>query len=133
MQCKEHSFPQFLACPTPPPPIFSFVCLAVPSSHPIYNHSREITCPSIINTNAHTTRWPIWSDSWVRLTLIYDVPPTCALAQPVLPIPYQPKQNQAEGGTTKIKVNPTRLSDQMSHSVQRCASQSVRLSWPVFL
>ena len=26
---------------------------------------------------------------------------------------YQPKQNQADGGTAKIKVNPTQLSDQM--------------------
>ena len=33
------------------------------------------------------------------------------LAKPLLPNSHQPKQNQIEGGTAKIKVNPTLLSD----------------------
>ena len=47
------------------------------------------------------------------MTLIYDVPLSCPSAQPVLPTSHQPKQNQAEGETAKIKVNPTQLSEQM--------------------
>ena len=47
------------------------------------------------------------------LTLICYVPPSCPAAQPLKPISYQPKQNQADGGTAKIKVNPTQLSNQM--------------------
>ena len=31
--------------------------------------------------------------------LIWDVPPSCSAAQPVLPVSHQPSQNQAEGGT----------------------------------
>ena len=37
--------------------------------------------------------------SRVGLTLIYDVPPSCPLAQPLLSIIYRPKQNQTESGT----------------------------------
>ena len=48
------------------------------------------------------------------LTLIWDVPPSCPAAQPVLPISHQPWQNQAEGGTAKIKVNPTEVRQEMS-------------------
>ena len=59
----------------------------------------------------------IWSDSWVGLTRLCDVPPYCPLAQPVLPISHQPKPNQADGGTAQIKFNPTRLSGQMDHPV----------------
>ena len=55
----------------------------------------------------------ILSDSWVRLTSIYDVPSSSPLAQPFLPISHQPKQNQAKGGTAKLRVNPTQQSDQM--------------------
>ena len=54
---------------------------------------------------------------WVGLTLICYVPPSCPAAQPVLPISHQPKQNQAEGGTAEIKLNPTQLSKQMDHPV----------------
>ena len=32
----------------------------------------------------HCTGLSIWSDSWVGLTLIWDFPPSCHLAQPVL-------------------------------------------------
>ena len=38
-------------------------------------------------------------------------------AQPVLPISHQPGQNQAEGGTEKIKVNPTEVCQEMCHPV----------------
>ena len=51
------------------------------------------------------------------MTLIRNVPPFGPAAQPLLPISHQPKQNQAEGGTNKIEVNPTQLSDQMDHPV----------------
>ena len=71
------------------------------------------------------TGWFISSDSWVGLTLIYDVPLSCPAAQSFLPISHLPKQNQAEGGRAKIKVKPTQLSEQMDHSVQ-CLSDSKR-------
>ena len=67
-----------------------------------------------------TTGWPIFSDSWVGsvgLTLIYVVPLSCPAVQPLLPTSHQPKQNQAEGGTAKVKVNPTQLSEQVDHPV----------------
>ena len=46
-------------------------------------------------------RWSISSDSWAGLTLVYDVPPSCPAAQPLLPTAHQLKQNLAEGGTAK--------------------------------
>ena len=55
------------------------------------------------------TGWPISWRTWVGLTLIWDVPPSCPAAQPVLPISHQPRQNQAEVGTAKIKVNPPQV------------------------
>ena len=55
---------------------------------------------------------------WFGLTLICSVSPSCPLAQPVLPISHQPKQNQADGVTAKIKVNPTQLSKKMPLPVQ---------------
>ena len=48
--------------------------------------------------------------SWVGLTLIGDVPPSC-------PTSHQPKQNQADGGTDQIKVSSTQLYNQMDHPV----------------
>ena len=47
------------------------------------------------------------------MTLIYYDPPFCPAAQPVLAILNQPKQNQAEGGTAKIKVNTTEVCQEM--------------------
>ena len=47
------------------------------------------------------------------MTLISDVPPSCALDQPFLPVSYQFKHNKAEG----TKVNPTQKSNQMDHPV----------------
>ena len=60
------------------------------------------------------TGWSISSVSlgWVDFDL-YNVPLSCPAAQPLLPISNQLKQNQTEGGTAKIKVNPTILSDLM--------------------
>ena len=49
--------------------------------------------------------------------MIWDVPPSCPGAQPVLPISHQPRQNQAERGTAKIKVNPTQVRQEMCHPV----------------
>ena len=42
-----------------------------------------------------------------------NVPLSCPGAQRVLPISHLPKQNQAEGGTAEIEVNPLQLSEQM--------------------
>ena len=54
---------------------------------------------------------------WVLLTLIWDVPPSCPVAQPLLPNSHQPKQNWADSGTVKIQVNPTQIRQEMSHPV----------------
>ena len=54
------------------------------------------------NLTEVTTGWPIFSDSWVGLTLICVVPLSCLAVQPLLPTSHQPKQNQAEGGTARI-------------------------------
>ena len=48
---------------------------------------------------------------------MYDILLNCPAAQPLLLISHKPKQNQAEGGTAKIKINPTQLSEQMDHPV----------------
>ena len=63
------------------------------------------------------TGWPISWQTWTGLTLIWDVPPSCPAAQPVLPISHQPRQSKAEGGTAKIKVNPTQIRQEMGHPV----------------
>ena len=61
----------------------------------------------------YSTGRPISWRTSVGLTWIWDVPPSCPSAQPLLPTSHQPRQNQAEGGTAKIIVNPTQLSEQM--------------------
>ena len=63
----------------------------------------------------------IWSDSWIRLTLIYDVPLVYPLVQPVLLISHQPRQNLAEFGTTATQVILTLLSEQMNLPVDELA------------
>ena len=55
--------------------------------------------------------------TWVGVTLIWDVPPSCPAAQPALPVSHQPRQNQAEGGTAKIIVNPTQVRQEMGRPV----------------
>ena len=52
------------------------------------------------------------------MILIWDVPACCPTAQAVLPISHQHRQNKAEGGTTKIKVNPTKVLQEMGPPVQ---------------
>ena len=52
---------------------------------------------------------------WVDFDL--GVPPYCPAAQLLLPNSHQPKQNWSDGGTTKIKVNPTQVLGQMNHHV----------------
>ena len=66
---------------------------------------------------------------WFGLTLICYVSPSCPLAQPVLPISHQPKQNQADGGTDQIKINLTQLSDQMDHPVDSLTQYSVYIEF----
>ena len=61
-------------------------------------------CEETIAPRLEVSEWGIFSDSWGWLTLIYDVPPSFPAAQP---ISHQPKQNQVEGGTARIKVHPT--------------------------
>ena len=61
---------------------------------------------------------PISWQTSVGLTLIWDVPPSYPAPQPVLPISHQPRQNQAEGGTAKIKVTPTQVCQEMGPPVQ---------------
>ena len=79
-------------------------------------YSNRITC----------TGWHIsWWNS-VRLTLIWDVSPSCPAAQPALPISHQPRQNQAEGGTAKILVNPTEVRQEMCHPVSLSIINPIR-------
>ena len=46
---------------------------------------------------------------WVGLTLIFDIPPYCTLANPFFANFISAKQDPEEGGTAKIKVNQTQL------------------------
>ena len=62
---------------------------------------------------------PFPGRTWVGMTWICDVPPSCPAAQPVLPISHQPRQNQAKGGTAKINVNPTEVRREMGLPVQK--------------
>ena len=64
------------------------------------------------------TERPISWQAGVGLTLIWDVPPSCPAAQPVLPISHQPRQNQAKAETAKIKVKPNKVRQEMGHPVQ---------------
>ena len=57
---------------------------------------------------------PISWQTSVGLTLIWDVPPSYPAP---LPISHQPRQNQAEGGTAKIKVTPTQVLPEIGHPV----------------
>ena len=51
--------------------------------------------------NYTSTGWSFWSDSWTGLTLICHILPSCLLAQPVLPISHEPKQNLVENVSTQ--------------------------------
>ena len=46
-----------------------------------------------------------------------DTPSSCPAAHALLPNTHQPKQNWADGGTPKIKVNPTQVLEQMNYPV----------------
>ena len=48
---------------------------------------------------------------------IRDVPPSYPVAQLFLAKSYLPKQNWADSGTPKIKVNPTKVCELMEHPV----------------
>ena len=48
----------------------------------------------------------------------FGVPTSCPAAQPLLPNSHS-QQNWTDGGTNKIKVNPTQVSEQMNHPVVR--------------
>ena len=50
--------------------------------------------------------------NWVRLTFIWVFDPSCPATQPFLPNSHLPKQNLADNGIAKIKVNPTQPSYQ---------------------
>ena len=57
------------------------------------------------NLETHFTI-PIQGDVIHRVDVVLGVPPSWPPAQPLLPNSHQPMQNWADGGTTKIKVNP---------------------------
>ena len=59
----------------------------------------------------------IWSQTWVGLTMILAVSPSCNTAMPILPDSYLPQQNMADGGTAKNKVNTNQVRYQMPHPV----------------
>ena len=63
---------------------------------------------------------------WVDSHL--EVPPCCLAAQPLMPNYHQPKQNSADCGTNKIKVNLTQASEQMNHPVQLLISRCIYCS-----
>ena len=89
----------------------------------VFLSSREVLFLQLVHSeeklfNYVLCTWPISWRTLVVLTLIWDVPPPCPPAQPVLPISHQPRQNQAEGGTSKIKVNPTQVRQEMGHPVR---------------
>ena len=54
---------------------------------------------------------------WVGLTLILMFHSSCPAAQPVLPILHQSRENWADCGISKIKVNLTQVRDLMVHPV----------------
>ena len=59
------------------------------------------------------------SQTLVGSTLIRMFHSSCPAVLPIiLPISHQPKQNQADSGTAKIKVNPTILPDHMPKPIQ---------------
>ena len=64
------------------------------------------------------TRWLIWSQTVVGMTWILSVPPSFPLAQPLPPNFHQPRQNWADSGTAKMKVNPNQVQDLTGHPVQ---------------
>ena len=64
----------------------------------------------------HLLEYLGWVQGWVDFYL--DDAPYCLAAQPILPDSCLPKHNWADSGTTKIKANPTQVSDQMSHLVE---------------
>ena len=51
--------------------------------------------------------------SWVDFDSMFHS--SCPTDLPILPISHQPKQNQADSGTAKIKVNPTQARDVIGH------------------
>ena len=54
----------------------------------------------------------------VGLTLILMFHSSGPAALPIQHISHQPKQNGADSGTIKIKVNPTQVRDLLGHHVQ---------------
>ena len=62
---------------------------------------------------------------WIYFDL--GVPLSCPAAQPLLPNFHLPKQNLADGGTTKIKVNTTQVSGQMNHPVMLIRSRFLEI------
>ena len=63
------------------------------------------------------TGWPITSRTWVGSTLVCIFHSSWPPALPILPISHQPKQNQADSGTSHIKFNPTQVRDVIGHPV----------------
>ena len=64
----------------------------------------------LIEIHWYCTGWLVVTDlGWSDFD--WDVPPSCQVAQPILPKAYLPKLNRADNGMTKIIVNPTQIHD----------------------
>ena len=61
--------------------------------------------PTVANQQVYRVPHLLVDLGWVDFDL--GVPPSCPLAQPLLPNSNQPRQNWADSGTLKIQVNPT--------------------------
>ena len=71
---------------------------------------------------------------WVDF--VWDVSPSFPAAQQLLPNSHQPRQNRADSGRVKIKVNPTQVRHVMGHPVSipnLNQAQSADYHFPVLL
>ena len=58
-----------------------------------------------------------------RVDFNFDVPPSCPAVRPILPNTCVPKQNWADNGTPRIRVNPTRFTMQFG----KCIFLTIRI------
>jgi len=78
-------------------------------------HSLRFSFGSPISQHMYRVTHLLANLGWVDLDLgCYTLCPT---AQPLLPNSHQPKQNRAEGGKAKIKINLTQVRQEMCHPV----------------
>ena len=82
-----------------------------------------ILAGSSFNTQ-YCTRWHVCWWTWVGLTLILAVPPSAWICLGWWEIGRTGWAAGKDGGTSKIKVNPTQVRQQMCHPVQRASVSS---------